>query len=193
MQYLKEEVKKAIVKSAIKEFKEKSYTKASMRSIAKNAGVTVGNIYRYFDNKDDLFNFIVDPVWNDLERVMFEHYTMSADLFPITEIITSVMDIYKRSNNELFILFQNSAGSKYGNFKERLIGLIEKRIKGEYLPILKENNRNLDDKFIFYIISNAIVDSVYIIMKECDDDFKRAESLIKQTITIFFNDLAKRI
>ncbi|WP_425447362.1 TetR/AcrR family transcriptional regulator [Dethiothermospora halolimnae] len=193
MQYLKEEVKKAIVESALKEFKEKSYMKASMRSIAKNAGVTVGNIYRYFNNKDDLFNFIVDPVWMDLEKVIFGNYDLSVDLFPITEIISSIMDIYKRFNNELFILLHNSSGSKYGNIKEELIELIKKRIEEETLPLLKKNNKVLKDKFIFYIVSSAIVDSIYTIMKECGDDFDRAEALIKQTITIFSKDLYTKI
>lgn len=55
MQTLKEEVRKKILKSARKEFLKHGYNGASMRRIAKSAGYTVGNIYRYYKGKEDLF------------------------------------------------------------------------------------------------------------------------------------------
>ena len=61
MQFLKDEVRNAIVAAALSEFMEKGYGGASMRSIASSAGITAGNIYRYFVTKDSLFNAIMDP------------------------------------------------------------------------------------------------------------------------------------
>ena len=52
MQVLKESVKKAILDGAINEFFEHGYQSANMRRIADSANITVGNIYRYFENKD---------------------------------------------------------------------------------------------------------------------------------------------
>ncbi|MCX7667930.1 MAG: FGGY family carbohydrate kinase, partial [Atribacterota bacterium] len=49
---IKEEIKSAIISSALKEFYEKGFLDASMREIAKNSNVAIGNMYRYFKNKE---------------------------------------------------------------------------------------------------------------------------------------------
>ena len=57
-QTLKEEVKSRIIEAAKAEFYDKGYEKASMRTIAKRAEMTVGNIYRYFENKEAVHAYI---------------------------------------------------------------------------------------------------------------------------------------
>ena len=51
MQVLKDEVRANILSAAKKLFYERGYNNASIRGIAKNSGITVGNVYRYFENK----------------------------------------------------------------------------------------------------------------------------------------------
>ena len=193
MQYLKDEVKNSISAAALKEFREKGYLEASMRTIAKNAGITVGNIYRYFPSKDELFNNIMDPVWQDVTRAIFENYNQAVDLFPITEIITAIMTIYRKYNNELYILLHGSKGSKYENIKSGLVELITRRIENEMVPLLEVEGRKVRDPFIFQIISNAIVEGIYLIIKEVGESFDRVESLMEQTMTVYVKDLVKRL
>ena len=59
MQTLKDDVRERIVDSAKAEFLEKGIDKASMRDIAAGSNMTVGNLYRYFKNKEELNSFIV--------------------------------------------------------------------------------------------------------------------------------------
>lgn len=192
MQYLKEQVREAIMVAAINEFLNKNYKTASMRSIATNAGITVGNVYRYFSSKEEMFYHITDPVWEEVEKIIFDKYDdpKHKDLFPISKIISSIMDIYRSHNREVFILLHNSVGSKYANVKGDLVNLIEKRIKEEILQI---SNLEIKDEFIFHIISNSIVESIYVIMKEFGEDFDRVQALIERTITIIVKDLHHRI
>ena len=49
------ETRKKLQESAMQEFLEKGFMKASLRSICKNAGVTTGALYFFFQDKDDLF------------------------------------------------------------------------------------------------------------------------------------------
>lgn len=49
-----------ILNSAREEFLEKGFLNASLRSIVKNAGVTTGAFYRYYDSKEALFSALVD-------------------------------------------------------------------------------------------------------------------------------------
>ena len=65
MQTLKTTVKEQIIAAATQEFKTKGYEAASLRLIAQEANISVGNVYRYFMNKEHLFESVVMSV---LER-----------------------------------------------------------------------------------------------------------------------------
>jgi len=52
MQILKDYLRKRIKKSALQEFEKKGFQKSSMRVIAKSSGMTVGNLYRYYQKKN---------------------------------------------------------------------------------------------------------------------------------------------
>lgn len=67
MQVLKDEVRANILSAAKKLFYEKGYNNASIRGIAKNSGITVGNVYRYFENKESVLEGVVSPVY---EKIM---------------------------------------------------------------------------------------------------------------------------
>lgn len=193
MQHLKDEIRKAIVDAAVGEFREKGYPGASMRAIAARAGITVGNIYRYFPGKDELFNYIMDPVWKDVTRVIFDNYNWAVDLFPITEISAVFMEVYRRYNNEIYILLFGSKGSKYENFKNSLVELVAKRIENEIVQLLAKDGKTVRDPFIFQIIANAIIDGMYLTVKEMGDQIDRVEALMEQMIVVFIKDLFKRL
>lgn len=48
------------------EFLEKGYQAASLRNIVKNAGVTTGAFYGYYDSKEALFAALVDESYQYL-------------------------------------------------------------------------------------------------------------------------------
>jgi AcrR family transcriptional regulator len=60
-QVLKEEVQKRIVEAALRVFADKGYAAATMTEIAASAGISTGNIYRYYDGKEALFEDALDP------------------------------------------------------------------------------------------------------------------------------------
>ena len=49
------ETKVRLQQCAVCEFMEKGFLKASLRSICREAGVTTGALYFFFQDKDDLF------------------------------------------------------------------------------------------------------------------------------------------
>lgn len=58
-QYLKQEVRDRIRAAALDAFASEGYAAATVAGIAAAAGVSTGNVYRYFESKDDLFDAIV--------------------------------------------------------------------------------------------------------------------------------------
>lgn len=64
-QYLKEEVRDRITDAALAVFSRAGWEGATMAGIAREAGVSTGNIYRYFDDKEALFLAVVPPSFAD--------------------------------------------------------------------------------------------------------------------------------
>jgi AcrR family transcriptional regulator len=58
-QQLKPEIREELLRSAERVFAERGYAGASMSAIAAAAGVSTGNVYRYFETKDALFEGVV--------------------------------------------------------------------------------------------------------------------------------------
>lgn len=76
MQVKKDYTHNLIVTVARQVFLKKGYVKASMRDIAKGAGIGVSNLYNYFKGKDELFRYVVMPLINEMERMMRNHHSV---------------------------------------------------------------------------------------------------------------------
>lgn len=58
-QVLKEEVRTSILQAALRRFAAQGYPDTTMEEIAGDAGISTGNVYRYFDGKRDLFHEVL--------------------------------------------------------------------------------------------------------------------------------------
>ncbi|WP_411681964.1 TetR/AcrR family transcriptional regulator [Clostridium thailandense] len=59
---LPKERQEEIIEICVKEFSTHDYDSASLNRIIENLGIAKGSFYRYFDNKTDLYEFLVDYV-----------------------------------------------------------------------------------------------------------------------------------
>jgi len=69
-----EETKMKLLESAVAEFAQHGFQKASLRRICANAGVTTGALYFFFQDKEDLFQSVISPVTDSLLSVLQAHY-----------------------------------------------------------------------------------------------------------------------
>ncbi|MDC7124805.1 MAG: TetR/AcrR family transcriptional regulator [Spirochaetales bacterium] len=133
MQKKKAEVRNLILEVAKKEFLEKGFAKASLREIAAKAGVTKGNIYTYFKNKDELFCELVKPSMDFIRSSMPDSYGqdyVQMYLFKTDESAQASIDDFAKFVYALFdykeglsLLFFSSAGSSKENFREEIFNL----------------------------------------------------------------------
>lgn len=79
MQVLKDDIRTRIVDAAGRQFAAKGYARVSVRNIAAEAGVGVGNLYHYFEGKDGLFRAVVRPAVQALERLLQEHHGLRGE------------------------------------------------------------------------------------------------------------------
>lgn len=60
------ESRKKIIDAAMDVFSRKGYAAANIREIAKTAGISVGGVYLYFKNKEELYKSIIDDRMRDM-------------------------------------------------------------------------------------------------------------------------------
>ncbi len=130
-QILKENMKELIVESAINDLYENGIQGASMRKIAKDANMTVGNLYRYFTNKDELVNYIIDPIMHKISLVLLKNTNQSLDL------TDNQFDIHKMTYDDFVKTFDELAIELCRLYKEH---------KKIFIIVLK--SQSINNKFL---------------------------------------------
>lgn len=69
---LKEEKRRAILTAAIHEFTRVPYASASINQIIKEADISRGSFYTYFEDKDDLIRYILEGIRKKYQERIFQ-------------------------------------------------------------------------------------------------------------------------
>ncbi len=196
MQYLKEDVKDKIIASALKEFSQKGFLGASIRDIAHNANVATGNVYRYFENKHDLFDFIIGPIYNKITDYILDIVRVSDSsvnaICQINSIKDKLLEIFKLHSTEFLILMDKSQDTRYENTKEELILQTDNIIKSKLFDCLVEKGFKIRDESMSYVLSSTLVEGICIILRNYED-VEKINFLVGQLIDILFDDIQNRL
>jgi len=95
---------KIIIDAALKVFSTKGYASTRMADIAKEADMSYGLVYHYFENKEKLFDAIVEDWWSGfydaLEMLKLSDVSTEEKL---VEIIRYILEVYENKPNQLSI------------------------------------------------------------------------------------------
>ncbi len=115
-----------ILVSAKKEFLEKGFLNASLKTICHNAGVTTGAIYRRYKGKEELFADVVKPAVDMFKALMeesFKNNKKRADEDRLDDNWTEFSGIIKywikklyKEKETVIILLSKTEGTSYCNF-----------------------------------------------------------------------------
>lgn len=116
MQYTKQEVRNRILTSARQEFYEKGYEGAAMRSIAAAAGTSLGNLYRYYRNKQELYAAVVGSVVDECVERTEKRFDVSPD--GIERSVNGMVN-FVGENREVFKILVSGPAEYYTDFLRR--------------------------------------------------------------------------
>ncbi|RTE09930.1 TetR/AcrR family transcriptional regulator [Paenibacillus whitsoniae] len=179
MQILKDEVKRSICTAALAEFKQHGFLKASMRQIAEAAGMTPGNIYRYFKSKEDLFGELLQPVYEELTMAMGTIkqeidgslcVEVKDHLSFLRQIDATLIRLFRESSTELNILLNLSEGSEYRAVKGDLVTLVNQIMLDVYgtmseVPGMLSPREQASAR----MVASTIMESICLILRENED------------------------
>lgn len=189
MQVLKESVRDSIIESAIEEFFNNDYQSANMRNIAVNANITVGNIYRYFTNKSQLFNAIILPAEKvvghlaDFDKIITNKDIQSLeDLNNLTQYVMRVIGPYTK---QIYIIILNSSSEPFKRLKDGLENLIILKVS-KYYP-------GKFTRSFLEVISKNFIEALFNIITDNISNQQKMILLLSDLIVFYFRDLNNRM
>lgn len=181
MQIKKKEVQNKIYQGAMEVFKQNGYRGATMKEISKKSKVPIGNIYRYYENKEVLFDDIVFELYSTLKynHIHEDLKKISSDLNQKPRVfLNNYINLATSKPMEFFILFDSSAGTKYENFLEELVEIRWKK----YLNHKRKSGleyENIDEDFIMILMKSSITSIIDICKKYSNNEKLLRYYLIK--------------
>lgn len=183
MQYIKEPLRRRILEIALEEFDEKGYDGASMRTIAERAGTSLGNLYRYFRNKDDLYTSCLMPVLEQCIHWTGEIFDVSEQAISLTA--TSMARYVGQHHREFRIISQGPAGH-YAAFLDRFTSRIADRLKQHAA------DSSVQNPDFFDAIALAFISSLRKIMESsCSEE--QTTSYILELMRFLFTNFDERL
>lgn len=179
MQILKDDIYRSILDSACDEFYSNDYRNASMRIIAHKAGITVGNLYRYFKNKESILDTLLEPV-NTKVREKIIQFNPDAALALLSDeaedyiaslqtVISQILE-YRR---ESIILLEKSFGTRYSKTKGNLIENLQQQILAMFSTAGKDNSSDTAQQTAGAIAA-AFLEGVIAILKASDTEILKS-------------------
>ena len=193
MQYLKEEVRARILGAALDEFEEHGYISAQVRRIAERAGVSTGNLYRYFASKDDIFDTIVRASYERIAALMADAASFCSGNETrgvrglARHLAAGIMEVYATHGRQLAIIHEKSVGSRHEEFLPTVTAMIHERMRTE----LTREGIVADDTLLNLIAAGFF--SGMIVLLRTVQEPTRLQELIGRMLVFFFDDLEKRL
>lgn len=187
-QFLKDHIRETIIAFALEEFAKRGFSGASMTEIAEHAGVSTGNIYRYFKNKKHLFETAMSAsfVKTFLKKIRQRVHAFPigkqpneiANNSPYSVISQELLQFTIENRLRVIILLEGAKDTIYENFANKLqIELAETAINA--LKLKKLYN---DFEMIFALINDIygnFLHSLCTVLRRYSD-----ESVIKSAIAV---------
>jgi AcrR family transcriptional regulator len=124
------ESRKKIIDAAMYVFSRQDFMKATIREIAKYAGISIGGVYLYFKNKEDLYKSLINERMRDIDAQL---RITARDAGSATEALSDFLTLLHLENalkHKEFILL---------HVREHAGSLLVWRKKNSSTP--EENNR----------------------------------------------------
>lgn len=146
---LSDEKKGRIFNAALQEFSTRSFSEASLNQIIKNADIPKGSFYQYFDNKEDIYLYMIEVILKEKTEILSHVKGMDPDADVFETIIqrtkesfyldkirpeyTKIGMLMEIDNSEFITKLRIASAEKYIKMIERdkQHGLIKPEIDSE--------------------------------------------------------------
>ncbi len=163
-QKLSEEKQNDLINAGIKEFADKGLTGASLSAIAKNAGISVGVIYKYYSDKNALFLACVHYGLETLSEVLNDVISHEDDIELCVKNIVNAVVQTSIDGSEINRMYNTISSMEANIFAKELAQEIEGVSAKVYCDLIAKSqkmgkiDKNADsNRFAFFFDSILIM------------------------------------
>lgn len=187
---------KKIIDSGKANFLNDGYERANLRKICKDAGVTTGAFYRHFEDKEDLFVALVEPLANEILEFYSKFETESfqslkrdelEDLADINVNGSIETALYMFGKKELFeLLMYHAYGTKYANFADKLVELEDENRKKVFQIVTGRRQMTEIPETTIHLLDHAYINALceIIIHSKTESEVRMNSKIVAE----FFNN-----
>lgn len=189
---LEPEKRQAIIEAAVREFARQPFEQASLTKIVESCGIAKGSMYQYFEDKKDLYLYIVDLAYEQKKAYVSRAFTRDGGIF-------AVLDEYYRLSFQFaqeHPLLHQVANMFWESRAEELRGELEKgRLNRarDFAQVLEEAmeagtvNPDLDPEAVFFVYHAVGKELIEHFHQGCDD------RLLQRVLDVLKFGLAARV
>ncbi len=193
-----EEKRNRIYDAAINEFAVFGYVNANTNKIARNAGISVGSLFQYFENKEDLFLTTVKYCAAILKEALEQIMQDEEDILLKVEKLLRTIQKHSRGNMNMIRLYNEMATQSNSRMIYEAVGELESITARLYSSLIEraqqenEVQTDCDPKMFAFLLDNLFM--MFQFSYSCDyyrerfklyvgeDIFDRDEFVIEQSL-----------
>lgn len=118
-----------IINSALKEFTQNGYEKASTNVIIKEADISKGSLFKYFSNKKQLYLFLIDYVVEIIDKIYDDVDFDETDFFNRTIQVGQIKFRIMKQYPKAFDFLKTIVNEKNKDVKLEIVKMREKAIE----------------------------------------------------------------
>ncbi len=157
-----DERKEKILQVGIEEFASKGYENANINIIAKNAGISIGLMYKYFSTKEDLFVTCLQRGMQILDEAVDEILKSDDKLLTKAEKLIRTTCKHSRKNANYIRLYNEIANDKGSKMVKTLANEIESGTSKKYISAITsalssgDVRGDLDPRMFAFFLDNLL-------------------------------------
>lgn len=138
MQVKKDQVREDIEAASLRVFARKGYMDTKICDISESAGVSVGNIYRYYKNKEEIFNSVIPECFRTemqdavIGKISAAKNGLSAGSAAFQEVTDHFIRFMLENRERITIIFSGSKGTRLEHFEPEIVEALTIAVKHIY-------------------------------------------------------------
>ncbi len=158
-----EEKRKRVLEAATIEFADYGFEHTSIQQIAKKADISVGSIYKYFENKEELFAMVVKENLMLLEELLLHHSSSDEDVIVKAEKVLKELLRFSKKHPQLIKLYCSITTGNNTEFSRMLAERVESISAKVYTEVIKSAQKSgdvrsdIDPKFFAFLLDNTFM------------------------------------
>ena len=157
-----DERREKILEVGIEEFSSKGYENANINIIAKNAGISVGLMYKYFSTKEDLFITCIQRGMSILDTILEDIMNSDDKLLKKAENVIRATCKHSKKNANYIKLYNEITSGKNPNLVNTLVNEIETVTSKRYISSIAQAfakgdvRDDLDPRLFAFFLDNLL-------------------------------------